>query len=70
MTIGNPETVPFQAIHERRHDSSCYELSYNLAILYAALVELKNSLRRNRGAFHARDFGKFDNFPAAIVQSG
>ena len=32
--------------------------------------ELEDRLRRDCSSFHSGDFGKLDNFPAAVVQAG
>ena len=67
MGIRNSKPMPFEPIHEGRHDSRSYKLPDHLAIFHTTLVEFENSLCGNGRAFHARHLGELDHFSAAIA---
>ena len=69
MSVGDSETIALQTVHERRHDARGDEIPHDFAVLHAALLELKNHLRGNRIAFHARYFAEFHQLSTAVAHA-
>ena len=69
MAVRDSKPVPFQAIHERRHDTGGDKLADDFTVFDPPLLKLEDRLGCDGAPFHAGDFGKFDHLSAAVAQS-